>query len=664
MTVSNELNVVRYHGTKTPITRFSIPFSFLDTRDLTVIRRTRTSLIKTLRIGPDYRVDTSGNRRDIVLIDTSLSEGETLLIHRNMIFTQEVDLVENEAFFAEVIENQFDRTTMYVQQLAERLDRSLTVPIISAKKNLSLPEPIADQVLAGRSDGKGWEHRPVTDLSAARLVIPVPVQQGGTGTTNRAQALATMGAPLSAIRSITDDYQHLETRSGETILADTSSGSLNITLPAADIAGSAHSILIKKIASNNIVTIRTTDDETIDGAVARQLLVKDAALQLHCDGSGWHCVTTYNEFRLPPGYFNGFRVMMANVDLQVANADLMISVLPGECRDDSDSGDIYLRDQITKHLNSIWTMGDQTGGLDSGTVAANSWYHLWVISDGVHTDLLFSTKLVHPTVPDGGYRYKRRIGSVKVNAAGKIEPFIQLGATFYWSKYEWSNTLSNITATLKKYDFAHAPSGLKIQVGLQIHCLAASSGDLLYLTGGKARSTKPHEKYQLSLSHYAQKSWVNTVEIMLENIPEIGFSAGNGAFALKIRTVSWTDLDLLPRTTGSSVEPVSQEIILTSGTVNWDAERHSLVKLELDTTSTINLTQVPVAGSIVSLKVEYFPDDFTLTWGNKFGGIVSSLVDSGLNEKRDIFIFWSDGNRLYEIHHLSELLYPDEAIEE
>ena len=86
---------------------------------------------------------------------------------------------------------------------------------------------------------------------------------------------------------------------------------------------------------------------------------------------------------------------------------------------------------LTKKLSGQWQAGNG-GGLDAGTKAANTTYHLWSIAKSTGTpDALLSTSAVSPLLPKG-YMFKRRIGAVITDAAGKIRPYRQIGGWFHW----------------------------------------------------------------------------------------------------------------------------------------------------------------------------------------------------------------------------------------
>jgi hypothetical protein len=79
-------------------------------------------------------------------------------------------------------------------------------------------------------------------------------------------------------------------------------------------------------------------------------------------------------------------------------------------------------------------VGTNVGGLDTGSIAAATWYHLWLIkrSDTGVVDVLFSTSATAPTMPTS-YDYKRRIAAVQTAAGGTtIIDYVQTGDLFLW----------------------------------------------------------------------------------------------------------------------------------------------------------------------------------------------------------------------------------------
>jgi|SRR6185312_3259720 len=72
-------------------------------------------------------------------------------------------------------------------------------------------------------------------------------------------------------------------------------------------------------------------------------------------------------------------------------------------------------------------------GLDTGVLAANTLYALWVVGDGNNNfDSLLSLSATAPVMPSG-FSYKIRVGWFKTDANKNIMPFIQNGADFHFT---------------------------------------------------------------------------------------------------------------------------------------------------------------------------------------------------------------------------------------
>lgn len=112
-----------------------------------------------------------------------------------------------------------------------------------------------------------------------------------------------------------------------------------------------------------------------------------------------------------------------------ANND--IDIAAGSARDSTNAYDLTLASSLTKQLDAAWAVGTNQGGLDTGSKANSTGYHVYLIrkdSDGT-IDALFSTSATSPTLPSG-WSVKRRIGSFMTNASGNIRSFVQSGQWF------------------------------------------------------------------------------------------------------------------------------------------------------------------------------------------------------------------------------------------
>ena len=113
------------------------------------------------------------------------------------------------------------------------------------------------------------------------------------------------------------------------------------------------------------------------------------------------------------------------------DTDHDISIAVGECADSTNAFLLELSSLIVKQIDAAWAAGNNAGGLFSGSVAIDTWYHLFLIrkdSDG-SIDAGFDTSVTAANIP-GGYTAYRRIGSVLTDGSANILPFTQVGNDF------------------------------------------------------------------------------------------------------------------------------------------------------------------------------------------------------------------------------------------
>lgn len=75
---------------------------------------------------------------------------------------------------------------------------------------------------------------------------------------------------------------------------------------------------------------------------------------------------------------------------------------------------------------TISTASSGANGIDSGSVAANTWYSVWVIYNGTTVAGLLSTSATTPTLP-GGYTYYARVGWIRTDGSSNLYRLLQYG---------------------------------------------------------------------------------------------------------------------------------------------------------------------------------------------------------------------------------------------
>jgi hypothetical protein len=144
---------------------------------------------------------------------------------------------------------------------------------------------------------------------------------------------------------------------------------------------------------------------------------------------------------------------------------------------------------FTKSISATWVAGSGNGGMGAGlTVAASTWYHVFLIMDSGSADIYFDTSVTAANAPSGTTAF-RRIGSFMTNASSQITAFSQNDDEFLWGGpvNDFTTTLTTTSALF----VLSVPTGVKVNAlfnagsagGADISALF-SSGDLAVQTVG------------------------------------------------------------------------------------------------------------------------------------------------------------------------------------
>ncbi len=121
------------------------------------------------------------------------------------------------------------------------------------------------------------------------------------------------------------------------------------------------------------------------------------------------------------------------LNMSTAGSSTTLTIAAGFAADSTNVKLMRLVSAMAK-TTAAWAIGTAAGGLDTGTIAVNTWYHFYVIYNPTTdaTDVVFSTNATTPTLP-AGYTLYRRIGSMRTEtAATNWLAFFQDGDTFHW----------------------------------------------------------------------------------------------------------------------------------------------------------------------------------------------------------------------------------------
>jgi len=154
------------------------------------------------------------------------------------------------------------------------------------------------------------------------------------------------------------------------------------------------------------------------------------------------------------GYIGG-------LSLSTAGGSAIFGVSIGACTDSTAVDFMKLTSAYTKTTGS-WAVGTSNGALDTGTIAASTWYHVFVIKrlDTGVVDILVSLSPTSPTMPTN-YTLKRRIGSMYTVAGPVWKKFLQTSDQFMWDvpSPDVNNVANTTTGTLRSL---LVPTGIQV----------------------------------------------------------------------------------------------------------------------------------------------------------------------------------------------------------
>ncbi len=238
---------------------------------------------------------------------------------------------------------------------------------------------------------------------------------------------------------------------------------------------------------------------------------------------------------LSRGYIDG--LILSNA----ADTDHDITVAIGVARDSTNVYDLVLASAMTKQIDASWAAGTNAGGIFAGSVAINTWYHVFLIrkdSDGT-IDAGFDTSVTAANKP-AGYTAYQRIGSVLTDGSANIIPFFQVGDQFRWTTYvpaDFSGTPTN--------DEAYHEFTLTVPTGVVVQALVFARAKCASYTGFHLMHY--NQLYgsgyaiAISLSLANQYIWSNETPIVTSTASQIKYYSPAANVTAQVFTNGWID---------------------------------------------------------------------------------------------------------------------------
>jgi hypothetical protein len=134
------------------------------------------------------------------LVGGALAVGYKITVLRTVDYLQGADLVNQDGFYPEVVEDALDKISMGLQQLAEKISRAVLLPVSSLIGSITIPEPDEGKFLRWI----GGKLANATMVTLGAIGIPVAITDGGTGANTLGGAKTSLGIPSKAAQATSD----------------------------------------------------------------------------------------------------------------------------------------------------------------------------------------------------------------------------------------------------------------------------------------------------------------------------------------------------------------------------------------------------------------------------------------------------------------------------
>ncbi|MBK8772265.1 MAG: hypothetical protein IPM06_17835 [Rhizobiales bacterium] len=147
----------------------------------------------TVSLNADQNVSPGGSITMLV----APPAGHKITITTALQSLQQTDLTNGGGWYPQVIEDAFDKLTILVQQVEEKTDRAITVPISSGAGSGALPNPLASSLIGWNAAADGLQNFPPSDPSAFSAAFGSSAGAGLVGFSYSSSYVAsTVGASL------------------------------------------------------------------------------------------------------------------------------------------------------------------------------------------------------------------------------------------------------------------------------------------------------------------------------------------------------------------------------------------------------------------------------------------------------------------------------------
>lgn len=206
------------------------------------------------------------------------------------------------------------------------------------------------------------------------------------------------------------------------------------------------------------------------------------------------------------------------------------------------SGRLMILASSLAKTTSGWAVGASNGSLDTGGIATNTWYHVWIIKrvDTGVVDILTSLSATAPTMPTN-YTLKRRIGAMKTDGSSQWKAFVQVGDEFLWLVPVQDVSTSTLT-TAQSLDGLSVPAGIQVTALLRGDMNHASANTIVLVNSPDATNAAPSAGNFTAIQQVAgQALALGELRIRTNTSGQVRSRSSASNTTLELVTYGWID---------------------------------------------------------------------------------------------------------------------------
>lgn len=235
------------------------------------------------------------------------------------------------------------------------------------------------------------------------------------------------------------------------------------------------------------------------------------------------------------------------VPSNAADADHDITISTGRCRDSLGAEDIILSSTITKQIDATWVEGNNLGGLFSGSVAADTTYHMFLIVKDIDgtVDSGFDTSLSAANIPAGWTAF-RRVFSFLTDSSSNIPGFLAVEANGGGVDVVWNDSILDLNTTAPGTSGVlltlSVPTGFPLLAQIRAKMSDASTVEMLFTSPHQTDIVPSVADSDLRVSASGTQAGINR-DILTDSSGRMRYrsSLGSGLSFFSLHTIGWND---------------------------------------------------------------------------------------------------------------------------